>query len=150
MQFVLIYDKFLRPDTTGVYCEAAMRSLGLEVLHYEPLVRNSTNNLVFRGWEGLPQGADLYVQIDDDLAYPGPPVTAPTAYWCIDVHRMETMSGGPLNRWDKIKGFRYVFSAQRDMAQKLGVPWLPLAYDPAALRPLADCKKEWDWCFVHV
>src|SRR5271166_3049198 len=137
MKIVLIYDKLVRPDTTGIYCEAAMRALGADVVYYAPLVRNADNTLAFRRWEGLPEG-DLYVQIDDDMAYPAPNVSAPTAYWCIDVHRMNHMTGGPLTRWEKIKALRHVFSAQRDMAQKLGVTWLPLAYDPAVLHPMQN------------
>ena len=34
------------------------------------------------------------------------------------------------------------------MARKLGIPWLPLAYDPTVLHPLAGTGKVWDWCFV--
>ena len=91
MAIVLIYDKLVRPDTTGVYCEAALRSLGIDVVHYAPLARAANGALLFRQWAELPKG-NLYVQIDDDIAYPAPQVAAPRAYWCIDVHRMETMA----------------------------------------------------------
>lgn len=146
MKVVVIFDKILRPDTTGVHCESALRGIGIDVLHYAPLVRDG-NSLVFRQWRDLP-GADLYLQIDDDLAYPGPQAGVPSAYWCIDVHRMDRMVGGPLTRWEKIKAFDRAFSAQRDMAEKLGLPWLPLAYDPAVIHPLDGCDKIHDWCFI--
>jgi hypothetical protein len=146
MKVVVIFDKIIRPDTTGVHCESALRSIGVDVVHYAPLVREG-NSLVFGQWRELP-AADLYLQIDDDLAYPSPETDAPRAYWCIDVHRMENMAGGPMTRWEKIKGFGHVFSAQRDMAEKLGVAWLPLAYDPAVIHPLDGCDKVYDWCFI--
>lgn len=147
VKLILIYDKLIRPDTTGTLCEAALRTLGIDVQHYGPLSRQG-NQLIFNQWHDLPPG-DLYLQIDDDLAYPAPPQTlAAKAYWCIDVHRMTLMTGGPLTRWEKIKGFDKVFSAQFDMAQKLAVPWLPLAYDPAVIYPLEACPKIYDWCFI--
>ncbi len=147
MTLVLIYDKLVRPDTTGVHCEAALRSLGVAFTHYEPLVLDANKRLGFRAWRDLPK-ADLYLQIDDDMAYPAPGVGALKAYWCIDVHRMDHLVGGPLTRWEKLKGFDRVFSAQRDMANTLKVPWLPLAYDPNLLHPIAGMPKVWDWCFV--
>lgn len=143
---MLIYDKIIRPDTTGIHCESALRKLGVDVVHYAP-VRREDSNVVFCRWHDLPT-ADLYLQIDDDLAYPALQTAAPRAYWCIDVHRMNNMVGGPLTRWEKIKGFDLVFSGQFDMAQQLGVPWLPLAYDPAVIYPMESCDKIYDWCFI--
>jgi len=146
VKIVVVYDTLIRPDTTGTYCENALRRLGHEVIHYEPL-RGERDHPEFRDWEGLPEG-ELYLQIDDDLAYPFPRVNALKVYWCIDVHRMDKMYGGPATRWDKIKLFDRVFSAQRDMSRKLNVPWLPLAYDPEVIHPIEGGEKIYDWCFV--
>jgi len=146
VRVVLIYDKLIRPDTTGTHCEAALRTLGVDVVHHAPLVIND-GKPALRGWEELPAG-DLYVQIDDDIAYPTPAFNAPSAYWCIDVHRMDQMYGGPLTRWQKMQPFGRVFSAQKDMAVKLRIPWLPLAYDPGVMFPIDGCAKVFDWCFI--
>src|SRR5579859_7413780 len=146
MRIVVIYDNSIRPDTTGTYCEAALRSLGQDVIHFPPL-HNEDSRPALRNWNQIPP-ADLYLQIDDDLAYLTPKFNAPSAYWCIDVHRMDQMYGGHLTRWQKIQSFDRVFSSQRDMAHKLAVPWLPLAYDPAVLHPLDNCQKIYDWCFI--
>ena len=81
------------------------------------------------------------------MGYPGPDVPSIKAYWCIDTHRMDYLVGG-MTRWDKLKAFDYVFAAQKDAAEKLKCPWLPLAFDPAAWRCLPGTKKKFDWCFV--
>jgi spore maturation protein CgeB len=73
-------------------------------------------------------------------------VNAPSVYWCIDVHRMDTLMGGG-TRWDKLRGFDLVCSAQRDMAEQLSVPWLPLACDPTMSHPI-DTPKLFTWSFV--
>jgi hypothetical protein len=146
VKIVLIYDTLIRPDTTGTHCLAALRQLAQDVSHYQPLA-GDRDHPTFRHWQDLPP-ADLYLQIDDDLAYPFPPVRAKKAYWCIDVHRMDTLTGGPATRRDKIKLFDRVFSAQRDMALELNVPWLPLAYDPDLIHPLTAREKIYDWCFI--
>lgn len=146
MRVVIVYDRLVRPDTTGVHCEKALRALGVDTIHYPPL-EAAGGGLAFRGWGGLP-AADLYLQIDDDIAYPALPAGLPSVYWCIDVHRMDTLAGGPLTRWEKCRGFARVFSAQRDMTERLGAAWLPLAYDPDLMHPLPETPKQWDWCFV--
>lgn len=141
----IIYDRNLRPDTTGIYAEAALRSLGHEVFYYPPLTFLN-GELVFRGYEDLPRDCDLYLQVDDDLAYPGVD-RKPSAYWCIDTHRMAQMIGG-MDRRVKAKSFTHVFAAQRDGAEQLGAYWLPLACDPSRHYPLPQTPKRYDWCFV--
>ena len=145
-RIVLIYDALLRPDTTGTLCRAALARLGHDVVHFAPL-RREGDALRFGGYAGLPPAADLYLQIDDDLAYPAPNVAGKKAYWCIDVHRMDAMVGG-MTRLEKMRGFDAVFSAQKDMAVKLGLPWLPLACDERLWRRLPQAANRYDWCFV--
>uniref|UniRef100_I2Q2L5 Spore protein YkvP/CgeB glycosyl transferase-like domain-containing protein n=1 Tax=Desulfovibrio sp. U5L TaxID=596152 RepID=I2Q2L5_9BACT len=145
-RIVLIYDVLLRPDTTGKFCRAALSRLGHEAIHYAPLSLES-GGLRFNNYAGLPAGADLYLQIDDDIAYPAPEIAGKKAYWCIDVHRMDDMVGG-MTRLEKMRGFDMVFSAQKDMATKLGVPWLPLACDERIWRLQPKAENRYDWCFV--
>lgn len=149
LRIVVIYDRTIRPDTTGVYCEAALRRLGHEVAHHAPL-EHVGGSRRFRGYDDLPAEADLYLQIDDDLGYPGPPRGgALSVYWCIDTHRMtQLVDLGRTSRWDKAAEVDLVLSAQRDRAGELGAVWLPLAFDPAVCRPLANVAKRYDWCFV--
>jgi hypothetical protein len=143
---VIIYDDIVRPDTTGVYCEAALRRTGHTVLRHRPHVRDG-DRLVFTGYAGLPREADLYLQIDDDLGYPGPPTDRLKAYWCIDTHRMDRMVGA-MTRYEKMRDFDVVFAAQRDMAERLGAVWLPLACDARRWHRMAGVAKIHDWCFV--
>lgn len=145
-RIVLIYDALVRPDTTGTLCRTALSRLGHEVVHHAPL-RLEGGSLRFNGYAGLPAGADLYLQIDDDIAYPAPEIAGKKAYWCIDVHRMDAMVGG-MTRLEKMRGFDMVFSAQKDMAETLGIPWLPLACDERLWRRLPKAENRYDWCFV--
>ena len=145
MDIVVIFDRLVRAETTGSYCLQALERLGHRVMHYEPFVP-SPGALSFDGYRRMPTDADLYLSVDDDLTYPGPVVNAPSVYWCIDVHRMDALLGGG-NRWDKMRGFDLVCSAQRDMAEQLSVSWLPLACDPTMSHPI-DTPKLFSWSFV--
>lgn len=145
-KIVLIFDRLLRPDTTGVHCEMALRETPHEIVAYAPYAAGE-GAMHFKNYEDLPLDGDLYVQVDDDIGYPAPPVPAPKAYWCIDTHRMEIMVGG-WTRWQKMQEFDQVFAAQKDGAEKIGAPWLPLAFNDKLWRKLEGCKKLYDWCFI--
>ena len=131
----LIFDDKIRPDTTGVYCRRALGSL-VEVQHFQPLEL-----------ERIPsQGFDLYLRIDDGLAYHLPARLRPAACWAIDTHL-----NYPLYR-DCAPEFDCLFTAQRDAVEQLrqdGIEatWLPLACDPEIHRP-HSIEKTLDVCFV--
>ncbi|OGR02813.1 MAG: hypothetical protein A2284_17935 [Deltaproteobacteria bacterium RIFOXYA12_FULL_61_11] len=146
-RLALIYDALVRPDTTGIWCDRALRLLGHEVHHYAPLASDGRGGLVFLGYQTLPSDYELYLQIDDDLSYPGPVAFHPNAYWCIDTHRLDQMVGG-WSRRRKAEGFDRLFTAQLDGVDVLGGSWLPLACDPSIHRPLPEVVHEFDWCFV--
>lgn len=151
MKIVTIFDEHVRPDTTGIYFREAFQEAGHEVEHFSPL-RWEDGRGHFDGYDSAPK-ADLYVHIDDDLAYPSPAHLRPSAYYCIDTHRMNTLVGGSMTRPDKARGFDFVFAAQRDGVEALKrfdlrVSWLPLAYDTRLFRPDPDAKKEYDWSFI--
>ena len=145
MRIGMIFDNKFRSYTTGNYCYKSVQKLGYDAIHFNPLVIKNTG--ITYDYTGLPE-CDLYISIDDDFAYPGPPVPKEiSAYWCIDTHRMELMAGGNLTRWQKIKHFGHVFMAQKDRAEEIGHVWLPLGYDPDISRSL-NLEKVYDWCFV--
>lgn len=148
---VVVHTRTVRTPVAGDHCVWGLEEAGHDVHHFDPLRRDGSN-FVFRGYDELPWGADLYLQVDDDIAYPPLAGHAPrTAYWCIDTHRMDLMAFGG-TRWERINaGFDHVFSAQRDRAVELDVPWLPLAADtpdPTYWQRLASLGKQYPWCFV--
>jgi hypothetical protein len=132
----VIFDTKARPETTGVYCRRALGQV-VEVEHFLP------------GELGrIPRhGFDLYLQIDDGLAYLHPSNLRPAAWWAIDTH---LNFDGCLR---KAAGFDLVFAAQRDGADRLraagveGASWLPLACDPE-FHKKHDLAKRFDVCFV--
>src|SRR5262249_10330290 len=98
----LIYDDQTRPETTGVYCRRALEKL-VHVEHFQPASLAS-----------IPRaGFDLYLNIDDGLAYHLPHDLHPTAWWAIDTHMNFAWSH------EKARGFDLVFAAQRDGAEQL-------------------------------
>jgi hypothetical protein len=132
----VIYDDRERPETTGVYCRRALESL-VEVVHFRPDALATIPD----------HGFDLYLNIDDSLAYHLPAGLHPCAWWAIDTH---------LNfEWcrEKAAGFDLVFAAQRDGAARLeaeGIApaqWLPLACDPEIHRR-HEVEKLHDVAFV--
>ncbi|HBF34179.1 TPA: hypothetical protein DDW35_06410 [Candidatus Sumerlaeota bacterium] len=152
MKIVLVYDTIIRPDTTGIYFRKAFEQLGCEVIHHAPLRQVGPTNFDFLGYADLPTDADFILQVDDDIAYPGPVETHPSAYYCIDTHRLDCLMGGG-SRVDKAHGFDFVFSAQKDgveilKAHGIAAQWLPLAYDPEAFYPNPEREKDLDWCFI--
>lgn len=132
----IIYDDSARPETTGVYCKAALAQL-VKVEHFRPGELSTIPR----------QGFDLYLQIDDGLAYHLPPELHPCAWWAIDTHMNFD--------WclTKARDFDFVFAAQYDGTQELRdhgiatVSWLPLAADPKLHRPFA-LTQTYDVCFV--
>ncbi|ABC82298.1 FkbM family methyltransferase [Anaeromyxobacter dehalogenans] len=154
MRIGVVFSTLPREDTTGVHVLRALREIGCDAFHHEPLRRTPAGGIEQAGYETLPP-ADLYLQVDDDLAYPGPVgLGVPSAYYCIDTHRLGApLAGGSLLRPDKARGFDHVFSAQRDGVDLLArhgiaARWLPLAYDPARQAPDPAQAKQIDWCFL--
>ncbi|MBM4145211.1 MAG: glycosyltransferase [Nitrospira sp.] len=131
----VIYDNTVRPDTTGEYCKRALSKI-CAVTHYLPSHMNE-----------IPEGFDLYLNIDDSFRYILPSHLRPSAWWVIDTHLQY--------EWDlhKAKTFDHVFTAQKDGARKLSadgvanVSWIPLACDPE-IHHEYDLPKKWDICFV--
>jgi hypothetical protein len=132
----VIYDDRQRPETTGVYCCRALESL-VEVVHFRPEVLAAIPD----------RGFDLYLNIDDSLAYHLPRGLRPCAWWAIDTHVNFDWSR------EKAAGFDLVFAAQRDGAARLAAEgiapatWLPLACDPEIHRR-HEVEKVHDIAFV--
>lgn len=134
-RIAIIYDKTLRPETTGTYCLRALSDLA-EVVYFSP------NEL-----DAIPRtGFDFYLSIDDGLRYRLPKDLRPCAWWAIDTH-MDLP-------WaiERGRDFDWLFAAQRDGANQLNqsglsTTWLPLACDPTIHRPWPAANR-WDVCFV--
>lgn len=152
MKIVVVYDDNFNKYTTGRYVKKALIELGFEVYHYSPFTL--INDLVVSddNYKSIPD-ADFYIHVDDDLSYYGPPkhLRDKSVYWCIDTHRMLHLAPSnklSINRWDKIKDFKYVFSANKDFAEQYGYSWLPLACDDS-LVDFEELKiRKYLWCFV--
>ncbi|MHC5538383.1 hypothetical protein ACYOEI_09155, partial [Singulisphaera rosea] len=71
----LIFDDRPRPDTTGIYCRAALGEIA-EVEYFRPDQLN----------EIRPGHFDLHLAIDDGFDWPIPDALRPMAYWAIDTH----------------------------------------------------------------
>ena len=132
----LIYDDRPRPETTGFYCRRALESL-VEVTHFRP------DDLA-----AIPRGEfDLYLNVDDGLAYDLPDDLRPRAWWAIDTHL------GFARCLAKARKSEIVFAAQRDGAEQLrragiaSATWLPLACDPE-IHTKHDVPKQYDVAFV--
>jgi O-antigen biosynthesis protein len=132
----VVFDDRARPETTGIYCLRALRSLvGTEHVRPTDLGRVSA------------QDFDIFVVVDDGLDYPLPANLRPRAWWAIDTHLDFARD------CVKAAGFDLVFAAQRDGAEGLrragatDAMWLPLACDPE-VHAKFDVAKEFDLCFV--
>ena len=135
-KIAIIFDDKTRPETTGIYCRKALKSL-VEVEFFHP------NDLT-----GVPRdGFDLYLAIDDGLDYPWPEDLHPCAYWAIDTHMDFERC---LRRARQVE---FVFAAQQDGAQRLhqtgirSAQWLPLACD-GEIHGRQDVPEQYDVCFV--
>lgn len=131
----ILFDKSVRPETTGTYCHRALQAIA-EVVYF------SIDQL-----HRVPRfGFDLYLSIDDGLRYRLPPDLRPCAWWAIDTH-MDL-------DWaiERGRDFDWLFAAQKDGCAQLiqaGLPavWLPLGCDPTIHRPIPT-TIEWDVCFI--
>ena len=145
---VVVFDAIGRPDTTGRYVLKALRALGHNAAHYDPIYRNRAGKMAFKGYSDLLlDGVDFILYVDDDIGYPVLSADVPRFYWCIDTTRMDEPLIGGGTRWERIGRFDHVFVAQQDMANRLGASWLPLACDLETHYPL-DLDKSYDWCFI--
>src|ERR1700722_8260189 len=75
IRVAVIFDDRLRPETTGGYCERALRQF-VNVQHFLP---NEQVSL-------LRSRFDLYLRIDDGLEFSLPVNCRPVAWWAIDTH----------------------------------------------------------------
>lgn len=137
MRVGLIYDRQVRPDTTGTYLQSAMCQ-HTEVVYLQP--GPSLN---------IPRAdIDFYVVIDDGLDYPLPNHLRPRAAWAIDTHL------GFQRCLQRFGDAELLFAAQKHdayrLAEALGreVHWLPLACDPAMHCPKPDEIVTHDVVFV--
>ena len=131
MSIALVYNAEIRNNGTPVLClDAVKRGLGLaDTKRYEP--------------HGELPEHELYIYVDDgrdDLEWECP---HPCAYWAIDTHL------GYDFRLAKAKGFDYVFTAQKDGAEKMredgvAAEWLPLACHPLAHPNLSELLQHQD------
>lgn len=147
----MVFDRIMRPDTIGVYCEKALKNLGHEVTYF--------------GIKELPElkmkDFDFVLQVDDDFAYFIPPGLNPSAYWIIDGHRIDSYGAVhnlyktmlmPFWRVVKSGQFTHTFVSQKDKTEGLkllGVNAFHLlpAVDPTVWKK-HDLEKKYDWCFV--
>lgn len=127
MKIALVFDKLVRPDTTGVYCEKALRSLGHTILYYAPLSPAREGTLVFNGYSTLDPQCDLYLQMDDDLSYPGPIEFNPSISYLLNNRAFILSEESPLNPYpgvdipmagygDLVARCRYFLSRPDEMA----------------------------------
>ncbi len=152
MKIAIVFDRIVRPDTTGIYCEKALKELGHDVSYFT----------IKEAIEGsIPHEFDLYLQIDDDFYYNWSKDYHPSAYWVIDGYRLDCYSAAhPFFRLPMIKYWRVVKAADFDkvfVAQKdITDPFKKMYFDANWL--LAGCdvsvhkkekvEKKYDWCFV--
>lgn len=130
---VILYSS-QRKDTTGVYVKRAFDELGLPNIHVDPLR------------QPIPNGADLYVLVDDGFDYGIKGEAGRLAYWAIDTH--VTMD----QCIRKSQYADFVFAAQesgtKPLMEAINKPvwWLPLACD-STLHSIPG-EKVYDVCFV--
>jgi hypothetical protein len=135
LKIAIVFDNQNRPDTTGVYCQRALRGKH-EVDHFLPDQMDRIR----------PDSYDVFLNIDDGRSYRFRPDLHPSIFWAIDTHVK------PDRCQSKARDFDLVFCAQRPGAaemRKAGIAarWCPLAFDPGIHRkhPL---PKVLDVCFV--
>jgi O-antigen biosynthesis protein len=134
LKITIIYEKNLRPDTTGIYCEKALRELGHTVKHVAPSVLKKHKT-------------DLYLFIDDGLNYVPSKDLTPSAYWAIDTHLRYD------NELARGRAAQHTFVAQKQDVERLrndgveNVSWLPLACDPD-IHKAKQTEKVYDIAFV--
>ncbi len=118
MKIAIVFNSQNRPDTTGVYCQRALRGKH-EVDHFLPGQMDQIP----------PDQYDLFMNIDDGRSYRFRPDLHPSIFWAIDTHVK------PERCQSKARDFDFVFCAQRPGAaemRKAGIAarWCPLAFDP--------------------
>ncbi len=136
MRVAAVFDNVVRPDTTGVYCLAALRDL-CDVVHLTPAALAHASARDF----------DLFLYIDDGLHYEFPARLRPSALWAIDTHI------DPRRLLSRAASIDCIFAAQRNGVELLRrhgidcVGWLPLACDPGVHRR-HDLPLLFDVCFI--
>ncbi len=133
----IIFDKTIRMDTTGGYCEKALaRITNVEYIPVQKL------------HEVDPKGYSLFFVIDDGFDYEIPIDFRPAVYWAIDTHINFERTLARLSFFDLI------FVAQKRGAEELRqhtqkpVYWLPLACDQDLHSSENNEIKEFDISFV--
>jgi O-antigen biosynthesis protein len=145
LRTAIVFDDRHRPETTGVYCRRA-----LDELVHDGLIASATHcsphQLSMIGHEAF----DLFVFIDDGLAYPIPEQCRPAVWWAIDTHLNFDRS------LEKARSADWIFAAQRDGAERLrecsvaAASWLPLACDPG-IHGRQKVANQYDIAFIgHV
>lgn len=81
MSVAVVFDDSMRPDTTGVYCQRALRELCAagkigKLEHLRPKALHDSRD----------SDHDLWLLIDDGLEYDLPSSRPPIAWWAIDTH----------------------------------------------------------------
>ncbi len=125
MRVGVVYDNSVRPETTGVYCDRALRELASAgrisaVEHLRPPDLHSSRADQF----------DFWIVVDDGLDYNLPAHTPPVVWWAIDTHLSFARCEKQARR------ATWTFCAQKSGAEQLNrvgvaAEWLPLACDPA-------------------
>ncbi len=134
MRLALLFNK-TRPDTTGVYFERALGTLGVQADHW-----------ALRDVERVPEGYDAYLRIDygDDYELAWPARLRPSIFYAIDTHLSRS--------WAKIRrmagDYDAVFCCHRKASVSLpGARWLPVACDPQ-LHVAPPTARTLDMAFV--
>lgn len=120
-----------RRDTTGYYVNKALAQLRKDFVHINPLR------------QAIPEGADLYLMIDDGVSYSLKGQTGKLAYWAIDTHFT------PEQCIKKAECADWVFRAQKNGDKVLpNSIWLPLACSTEDHGVHPDMIKVYDVCFI--
>lgn len=151
MKICVIYDKICRPDTIGVYYEAALRRTNHEITYLDIPASQQTKDEY-----------DLYIHIDDDFPYGNKFPKEKSVYVIVDGHRMwgsggwhtkYGLNGFPFWRISKAWSCKWVFVSQAHIVEALrsmdiDAYHLPTAVDPDYWHPVADVEKKYDWCAI--
>ena len=119
-----------RKDTTGFYVDRALKALGCDFSHVNPVSQPIT------------PGSDYYLLVDDGIDYQIQGDKSKLIYWAIDTHFT------PEQCKKKAGTAKWVFRAQKNGESVLpGSIWLPLGCDEE-IHSAETKEKIYDVCFV--